>query len=251
MSLETYQPEFTEPIELYEQYVELDPTNEGHQLFLEGDIQMLGKVLTIDLIQKMADLNTPPPCIMAVGKKGVAITQIGHPTHEERYRAARQSGRYFIQAMDGDELQLICQVVPVWIGDADGGSAQSNPHRSEGAMVFISDMRPFHQAKGLDGYLEAVRNWPQFVWQCGMSEGMPTDIQWDGNRVYPSSRKDELADDPNIDDYAFIDNMLLSQCFIGVGGHFAVNQQLRDDAEAVKELDRKVEEKEKEEAMSK
>lgn len=247
MSIETYEPEFTEPLELHEHYIPIDETNEVHQLLTGDDPQLIGKMLLIDLMSKMAELKTPAPSMLAVGKKGIAVTFISQPTNYDRHAASRQSGRYFAHALEDDEVQYIIQILPAWIGSGEDPNvtATKDPHRREAAVCHVSDVRHIHEATDLDEYLQALKDWPNYVWQCQMREGIPTEVDFDGDRYWPTSRKDELKDDPEKDNYVYLDNYLLTQCFIGIGANFKANRFISENPDTMNRLDEMVDDYEK------
>lgn len=241
---DTYQLEFTNPVELYETYIPIDEANEVHQLLTGDDPIAIGRYMIDDLIQKMGQLRTPASAMLAIGKKGIGCTLINQETGRDRHAAARQSGRYFAHVLQDDEIQYIVQVVPAWIGSGhnEGVSATDDPHRTEAAICHVSDVRSVHQATDLTSYLDALKAWPNYIWQTEMREGLATEVTFEGTQYFPIERKKEFENDPNKDNYAFIDNYLLTQCIVGLGNHFKANRLLADDEDAIKELDRLVDE---------
>lgn len=222
----------------------LEPTDDITQWIKDKNTRKIGMYYELMLIISMMDLDTAMPTILALSpSKIIAVAQDGD-THEERMDISRQAGRLFAEEFD-HPITYVVQNMATWIGSGTSDcTATDDPHRTEGAMTFVSDVSQFYTAADLESHMAAIKDWPQFLWHTTMREGTVQEVVNDGTPVVPTSCE-EVPEDS-----IAMDNFGMTECLIGLSAAFPAIQNIKNDPEQVADLDRQVAEKEAAEAST-
>lgn len=222
----------------------LDPNDDITQWVKDKDTRKIGMLYELLLIKSMMDLDPPNPTILALSpSKIVAVSQDGQ-THEERMKVSRYAGRLFAEEFD-EPITYIIQNMETWIGSGSNDcTASDDPHRTEGAMTFVSDISQFYEATDLASHMAAIKDCPQYLWHTTMREGSVQEVVNDGTSVVPTSFEDKPEDAIAMDNYG------MTECLIGLSAAFPAIQNIQEDPKQVADLDRQVAEKEAAEASS-